>query len=240
MSAHRLIGFWLLIAAVQPALAQAPNQAPDSKGTYLGALFGPVPEALFDHLPNLPRGRGVLVTHVLPDSPADQAPLKRNDILIDYDGQKIRDCEHFARLIQADRPDRQVRLGVVRAGKEMTLDARLARGPALKISNTQRGYYNNLEQNLPKATAKGNGPAPVSVSALPLEKDRMRVTIEYYQDGTGRLRSVIAEGSGAEIDGEVQKLPDRERNLVRRALEQIRSLNSPRQQSQSPATKSAK
>src|SRR4051812_16998285 len=91
-----------------PVPAQSPAR-PDDQGTFLGALFSPVPEALYDQLPHVPRRHGVLVTHVLPDSPAARADLRRHDILLRYDEEKIRDCEHLARLIQADRPERKVK-----------------------------------------------------------------------------------------------------------------------------------
>src|SRR5262245_57427270 len=119
-------GLFLLAAllAVTPALARGQQtvQASEDKGTYLGVLFGPLPEALYDQLPQLPRGQGVLITHVLPDSPAAKADLHRHDIVLAYDDTKIRDSEHFARLIQADKPDRMVKLALVRAGKEQTAE----------------------------------------------------------------------------------------------------------------------
>jgi hypothetical protein len=219
----------LTLLLAQTANAQTANaQTPASQGTYLGALFAPIPEVVWDQLPSLPRGQGVLVTHVLPDSPAETAALKRNDIILTYADTKVRDCEHFALLIQADRPDRKVRVGVVRAGKEMKLDVVLGRGPALRLAPAQR--YANQEPYVQRAVAKTGGPPPVSISALPLEKDRLKITIEYYQDGTGKLRTVTAEGTPAEIDDEVRKLPERERALTRKALQQIKALNSPKQQ----------
>src|SRR5215204_3232726 len=113
--------FLLVVATVLlgliPVRAQTIEPSPEEKGTYLGVLISPVPEVLFDQLTDLPRGQGVVVTHVLPDSPAARAGLRRHDILLDYDGQKIRDCEHFARLIQADKPERKVRINVLRGGR---------------------------------------------------------------------------------------------------------------------------
>jgi hypothetical protein len=47
----------------------------------------------------------------------------------------------------------------------------------------------------------------------------MKVTIEYYTDA-GRLRTVTCQGA-AEIASAVQKLPERERNLARIALQQL-------------------
>jgi hypothetical protein len=66
----------------------------------------------------------------------------------------------------------------------------------------------------------------VSVAATPLEDGRMRVTIEYYQEGTGRLQTLACEGRTAEIDREVRALPRRERKLAEVALARIRALNA--------------
>jgi len=101
------------------ALAQNPDNTAggEEKGTYLGVLISPVPEVLYDQLPQLPLGQGVVVTHVLPDSPAAQAMLRRHDILLIYNDEKIRDSEHFARLIRADKPDRTVKLTLLRTGQ---------------------------------------------------------------------------------------------------------------------------
>src|SRR3954451_22729392 len=103
----------LLLAGPARARATDTRRCPD-KGTFLGALFSPVPEALYDQLPQLPRHRGVLVTCVLPESPAAQADLRRHDVLLRYDRRPIRDCEHLARLIQGDRPERKIELVLLR------------------------------------------------------------------------------------------------------------------------------
>jgi hypothetical protein len=206
-----------------PVPAQSPSR-PDDQGTFLGALFSPVPEALYDHLPQLPRRQGVLVTHVLPDSPAARADLRRHDILLRYGQEKIRDCEHLARLIQADRPERKVKLSLVRAGRPATLEATLSLGPALKIAPAARTGPGDHAPVAP-GVAKPGGPPSVSVAATPLDDGRMRVTIEYYQEGTGRLRTIACEGRTAEIDHKVRSLPRRERKLVEVALARIRALN---------------
>jgi hypothetical protein len=206
-----------LFLATAPAMS---GQTTEEKGTYLGILFGPVPEALYDQVPQLPRDRGVLVTHILPDSPAAVAELRRHDIILSYDDEKIRDCEHLARLIQGDKPDRKVKLLLLRAGKEQTIDVTLGLGPVLKIAQDTRNGRDTAD--LPKGTAKGNGPAPVSVSATPLDNGKMRVTIEYYKEGTGKLQTIPCEGTPADIDREIQKLPERERKLADAAIQRIR------------------
>jgi len=213
-----------LVVSVAPARAQIPP-APgaDERGTYLGALFGPVPEALFDQLSHLPRDRAVLITHVVPDSPAARADLRRHDVLLKYGAVAVRDCEHLARLIQADRPGRVVRLTLLRGSKEATAEVTLALGPALKIAPAVDKPRESV--TVPRGVAKP-GPSPsVSVSATPLEGTKMEVTIEYYQ-AAGRLRKLTCQGEPADIDKAVEKLPERERNLVHIALERIRTFNS--------------
>src|SRR5262245_56937820 len=177
-----------LLAAPAAAKGPAPR-AQEEKGTYLGVLFAPVPEALYDQLPQLPRQQGVLVTHVLPDSPAASAGLRRHDVLLHYDGERIRDCEHFARLIQADRPERKVRLGLMRGGRAETVEATLALGPVLRIA-AAGGAGAPRGAAVPRAVNKPGGPPPVSVAATPLEHGRLKVSVEYVPEREGRPRTL--------------------------------------------------
>ena len=77
------------------------------EGTYLGVLFASVPDVVYDQVPQLDRNRGVVVSYVIPDSPAAKAGLRRNDILLQYDDHKLRDCEQLAHLIRDDKPERR-------------------------------------------------------------------------------------------------------------------------------------
>lgn len=206
--------------------AQSPSEPPrtEGKGTYLGALFSPVSEALRDHLPQLPPNQGVLVTHILPDSPAAKADLRRHDILVLYGDKKIRDCKHLATLIHDDRPGRKVKFGLIRGGRTATVEVTLGLGPVLEVARDRRAG----ETFSPRGTSIAKpGRGAVSVAATPLDDDQMKVTIEYYDVAKGRLRSVTCQGKNAAIDKEVMRLlPPREQNLVQVALQRIRALNS--------------
>jgi hypothetical protein len=198
----------------------------EEKGTFLGVLFAPVPELLYDQMPQLPRGRGVVVAHVLPDSPAAQAELRRNDVLLQYDDEKIRDCQHFARLIHDDKPGRKVRLTLLRGGKETTAEPTLALGPVLRIARA--GKVAGPPDGTPRGLAK---PAPaeqaaVSIAATPQGGNSMKVRIEYYQDGTGRLHTVTCAGTPEEIDAQLlqKKLPARVLDAARVGLQRLRDL----------------
>lgn len=212
----------------------------DEKGTYLGLLFGPIGEALYEQLPQIPRNQGVLVTHVLPDSPAAQTNLRRHDILLQYQQEKIRDCDHLVRLIQKDKPNNKIRLTVLRAGKPVEVETTLGLGPVLRIASIKNAIEQNRyssrtnnSANAPGIAKPAGSPATVTVSATPLEPGKMKVAIEFYQEGTGRLRTVVCQGTDEIIDDEVKKLPERERLLVNTALRRLRDLNL-RQMPQAP------
>jgi hypothetical protein len=186
----------------------------EEKGTYLGVLFSPVPEVLLDHLPQLPRDAGVLVTHVLPSSPAASAGLRRHDVLLQFDGEKIRDTDHLARLIQSGKPGQDVKLALVRGGKDLTVPVKLGLGPALRIARATTE---------PPGIAKPGGPGTVSVSAVPMEGNRMRITFEYSD--SGKFRTVTCSGDPEEIDTQVGKLPEKVRPYARLAVRQLRDLD---------------
>jgi predicted metalloprotease with PDZ domain len=205
------LGVCLLAVALLPAAVAA--QAPTDKGTYLGALFGPRTTAS----PRSGAG-GVLITHVLPGSPAATAGLRRQDVLLRYDRVPVRDCEHLANLIRDDRPDRKVALLVLRDHRELAVEATLTLGPALKLAPAGS---DPVEPPLPTATQ----PAAVSVWASPLEHGKLKLTIDFYVDG--RRQTVTCQGGAADIASTVQKLPERERDLVRIALARLRTINAP-------------
>ena len=192
-----------LIAASLPARA-ADDVRHDEKGTYLGVLFGPRSATL----------PGVVITHVLPGSPAEKAQVRIGDVLVRYDQTTIRDAEHLAQLIRADKPDRKIALVVQREQRLRLTDVTLALGPALKLSPGKQASD-------PRATTSA-----VTVYAAPIEGGKMRLTIEYQPVG-GKKKTVTCEGAGSDLADAVKKLPQRERNLVRIAIQRLNTLNEP-------------
>lgn len=78
--------------------------------------------------------KGVRVTMVISDSPADRAGLKVGDVLLKLDGRVISastpsDQELFDNLIREYKVDAEVELAGVRAGEPLTLTAKLGRQP---------------------------------------------------------------------------------------------------------------
>jgi len=221
-------GLLLLLLLAAPFVGARQNEtAPaEEKGTYLGVLFCPIPDALLDHLPQLPREGGVMVTHVLPRSPADKAGLRRHDILLRYDDEKIRSGDHLARLIRASKNEQEVNLLLVRVGREMKVPVRLGMGPVLQIAGEGRKE--------PPGVAKPGGPAAVSVTAVPMDGNLLKVTFEYSD--AGKFRTVTCSGNAEQIDSQIGKLPFRVQTLARFAVKRLRDLDLQKTPSQSSST----
>ena len=233
--AASILGCLLTMGGPARSAEPQPSTDKDKGAAYLGVLFGPVAEALYDQLPQLHRDQGVLITHVLANSPADKAGLRRNDILLQYDDKKIRDCEDLVRLLQGDKAQRTVTLIVLRGGKETTVETALALGPAIRTAQEEKN--GGASGDVSPGVAKPGGPATVSVAATPLDKGRLRVTIEFYPEGESRLRTVICEGQPDEIAGAIsvnEQLPERERGMAQVALKRIRMFNAPKDADKPP------
>jgi S1-C subfamily serine protease len=66
---------------------------------------------------------GVKIDEVNEDSPAEKAGIKAGDIVVDYDGERVRSARQFTRLVQETPDGRTVAIGVMRDGKKQTVNA---------------------------------------------------------------------------------------------------------------------
>jgi len=73
---------------------------------------------------------GVLVDQVLPDSPAKKAGLLQGDVITSFDGKPIKEPRDMAMDVAATHAGTTVKLGVVRDGKEQTVDVAIAKQQA--------------------------------------------------------------------------------------------------------------
>jgi S1-C subfamily serine protease len=70
----------------------------------------------------LTQGGGALVDGVSEQGPAAKAGLKAGDVVVEFDGERVRSAQQFGRLVAETPPGRSTRVVVVRGGTRMTLD----------------------------------------------------------------------------------------------------------------------
>jgi len=130
--------------------------------------------------------RGVVIQEVLKDQPAERAGLKRNDVIVEFEGQPVADVQKF-RLKVADMPiGRKVSLVVLRDGKRVPLTLTL--GARSEAQLAQSG-------GTPEEVPAGERLAGVRVRELrPSERSSLKI------DG-GVMITDVETGSAADDAG---------------------------------------
>ena len=70
-----------------------------------------------------PATGGVRIDEVNENSPAEKAGLREGDVVVEYDGERVRSARQFTRLVQETPDGRTVRIALLRNGQKQTVDA---------------------------------------------------------------------------------------------------------------------
>lgn len=111
-----------------PAQAQSAD-APDVSYFFLGDNFLGVytEDVTRENMSrfNLREPRGVAVTRVVKDSPAERAGLRENDVIVRFDGEATTSIRKLNRLIDEAAPQHAARLTILRSGAEQEINVTL-------------------------------------------------------------------------------------------------------------------
>lgn len=138
------IGFAIPINLAKSVITQLKSTGRVVRG-WLGVLVQQITPGIAEGL-GLPEPRGALVSDVTPGSPADKAGIKRQDIITEFNGQKINDMQELPRLVAATPPGTEVTLKFLRNGKEQTARLKLGELPE-EIAKSGTGGQ-QVEQDL--------------------------------------------------------------------------------------------
>lgn len=105
-----------LTAIAQAGDPHARGEAPAAPGPSYGPYLGTIPDFS-------PVDFGVRITGVREGSPAAQAGLKPNDVIVAFDGKEIPDIYAYTYALRARTPGDTVHITVLRDGKRLTVTA---------------------------------------------------------------------------------------------------------------------
>jgi Tol biopolymer transport system component len=100
----------------RPTYKSAPAPAPRGDAPSFGASLGTVPDYAGDGRP------GVLLAGVRPGGAAEQAGLKRGDLLVELSGKPIRDIHDLMYVLQRAKPGEKTTAVVEREGERVTVE----------------------------------------------------------------------------------------------------------------------
>ena len=79
---------------------------------------------------------GIVVEDVEADSPAQKAGFKTGDVVVEFDGERVRSTRQFMRLVQETVAGRTVTAAVTRAGQRVTLSVEPTTGSSSSTGRT--------------------------------------------------------------------------------------------------------
>jgi len=202
------IGFAIPINMVKQIEDQLITKGSVTRG-YLGVVIQDLTEDLVKSF-DLEDTHGVLIAEVTENSPAHKAGIKRGDVVVEFDGKKVKNVGQFRNMVALTPPHSKTELVINRNGKKKVLTVRLGEqdkdmmveGVTQTDTIKQLGF---TVQNLSKDLARQFG----------------------YENLKGVLVSEVVPGSPAQLAGirsgtlilEVNRKPIKNTNEFLKALE---------------------
>jgi serine protease Do len=94
---------------------------------------------------NQPDLEGILISDIIPDSPAEKAGLLPGDIIVEYMGEKIsaekeEDLNKFQFLVSQSNVEEPAQMKIVRNGSPMIVEVEIARQPKVKADEYETDF----------------------------------------------------------------------------------------------------
>ncbi len=121
------IAFDIPAATAQRVIGDLKDHGEVVRG-WLGVQIQPITRDIADSL-RLADAKGALVAEPQEGSPATLAGIKSGDAIITVDGKKVEDARNLSQIIAGYAPGTTVKLGIVRAGKDQTVEVKLGKLP---------------------------------------------------------------------------------------------------------------
>ncbi|MEM7007518.1 MAG: DegQ family serine endoprotease [Thermodesulfobacteriota bacterium] len=140
------IGFAIPVNMAKNVVSQLRNDGKVVRG-WIGVYVQQITPEIAEGL-NLKDDSGALVSDITSGGPADKAGVKRGDIIVQVNGNKIEDMPDLPKLVASYAPGTKTKLVVVRDGKEKTLNIKLGELPENGKKVSSIAPDNDLEKNL--------------------------------------------------------------------------------------------
>ncbi len=129
------IGFAIPVSMVKAVVMAAKEGLSVVRRPWLGARIQNVSPDIADSM-GLDHPTGVLVASLQPKSPAEEAGLKRGDLILSVDGQPVDDPEAFGYRFALKGIQGQAKLGILRGTAKQTVAVKLAQAPETRPRDT--------------------------------------------------------------------------------------------------------
>jgi serine protease Do len=109
-------------------LASAGEEEKEAKAGWLGVYIQDITQDIKEAM-DLESRRGVLVRDVVEDGPADEAGLKREDVILLFDGKELDDSDELTKAVRKKSAGDAADLVILRDGKKKSVSVILGKTP---------------------------------------------------------------------------------------------------------------
>lgn len=138
------IGFAIPVNMIKQVLQQLKDEGKVTRG-WIGVTIQEVTPELAETF-GLKEAAGVLISAVAEGDPADLAGLKSGDIIVEFNGDAIKDMSDLPRIVAAVAPDTFVDLKIIRDGESKKFSLKVGKKPG--IESGEEAEEKDEEKNL--------------------------------------------------------------------------------------------
>ena len=150
---------------------------------------------------------GAFVQEVRTDSPAARAGVRTGDVIVTFDGERVRSAAHFARLVDETPEGRSVQTVVQRAGERVTLNVAPEAASAARTVTFGGAPALKLDDDFLRLRSRVTAHPPPPIWGGPA---RLGVTV---QELTGQLGEFFGASSGVLVTAVTDSSPARTAGL---------------------------
>lgn len=146
---------------------------------------------------------GAMINDVFKGDPADKAGIRRGDVVVEINGQKVKDANDFVSKVRTLAPNAVAKLVVVRKGKKITFNVKLA-----ERNSKGDGSVDNPGKEEEKSRSRSGGYDALKAFGITRISPLTQSLRRQYRINSGSEGLVITEinkDSQASSDGEIRE-----------------------------------
>jgi serine protease Do len=167
----------------------------------------------------LDQTKGALVTNVVPGSPADEAGIKRGDVIVEYQGKPVLDPRNLQHQVIRTTVGSKVNMVVIRDGHKQTLKTKIRE----QQNPTQVAEAGSVEQEGPLAGVAVQNLDKGIAQRLGLEEDVNGVVVMEVIPGSYAARAGLVQG---DVISEINRKPVRSEEDFMKVVSHLKEKSS--------------
>ncbi len=199
--------FFRSFPLVRPERPTLPREAPRSweRRRYIGIYPEEIGRELADYF-GVKEGRGLLITRLEPDSPAEKAGLKVGDVVVRADGERVESIDSLSSLLQQKKKGDKIKLEIVRDKKTLVIEVEVGeeeRGVAFfspgwteffrDLEKRQRELQESLKKMQEEQSLRARESLKKIMTEMERAKEEYSLRLKEYQEKAKEYQEKIKE-----------------------------------------------